>query len=282
MDNTADRIIPLDELNDFQVAEGDPDVRGWEVLSSDGRKIGEVDNLLVDTAAMKVRYLDVDIDDDLLEGKADRHILVPIGYARLDEDDDRIFVDALDSTSLRQIPEYRHEALTREYETNLQSHFGTGRTTGGTADQDFYAGEAYSDDRFYGSRRQGADEQRVTRSEEQLAIGRREQKTGEVAVDKRVETEHVREEVPLRHEEVTVERRPVEGGMGANARIGEDEEIRVPVTEEELVVEKRAVPKEEIVVRKRENIETETVEADLRKERIDVRREGDIDRSDER
>ena len=55
-------MVPLDQLDDFRVASGDPDVRGWEVVGSDGGKIGEVDELLVDTRAMKVRYLDVDLD----------------------------------------------------------------------------------------------------------------------------------------------------------------------------------------------------------------------------
>jgi uncharacterized protein (TIGR02271 family) len=269
-----------------------------------------VDNLLVDTAAMKVRYLDVDIDNDLLDG-TDRHILVPIGYARLDEDDDRIFVDSLNADSLRQIPEYRHETMTREYETSLRTHYdtagrstgtggGTGATTGATGltggfgesgrseatgttgrftdADDFYGNEAYQDDRFYGSRRNRDDERRVTRSEEELALGKRETRAGEVTVDKHVETEHVREDIPLRHEDVTIERRPVEGGMHGNARIEGDDEIRIPVTREELVVEKRVVPKEEIIVKKQEHTETETVEADLRREQVDIRREGDLDK----
>jgi uncharacterized protein (TIGR02271 family) len=287
MDGSQDRIVPLDQLDDYRVADGDPDVRGWDVLSSDGRKVGEVEELLVDRSALKVRYLDVQVDKDLLEGDSRRHILIPIGYARLDQDDDRIFVDTLDSTTLRQIPEYRREPLTREYEMSLRNHFdrdvtptaSTGMTGGDVGtDSDFYTGDMYSDDRFYGARRgQTGETERVTRSEEELRLGKREHQAGEVTVDRHVETEHVRESVPLRHEEVVVERRPVDGDYAATGRIGDAEEIRIPVNEEELVVEKRVVPKEEIVVRKQEHVETEVVEADLRKERIDVRGDGDVD-----
>lgn len=274
MANELDRVVPLDELDDFKVAEGDPDVRGWEVLSADGRKIGEVDNLLVDTAAMKVRYLDVDLENDLIEGDRDRHILIPIGYARLHEDDDQILVDSLKSTDVRTIPEYKHEPLTRDYETNVRQRFDTGFTAAGATDKDFYAHETYDEDRFFGSRREEG-ETRIPVSEEELAIGKREQRAGEVEIDKKVESRHVRENVPTRHEEVTVERRPATEGMSARARIEEDE-IHVPVTEEELVVEKRAVPKEEVVVKKRDVTDQETVEADLRKERVDVHSEGDV------
>jgi uncharacterized protein (TIGR02271 family) len=280
MDSAADRIVPLDELKDFQVAEGDPDVRGWEVLSADGRKIGEVDNLLVDRMAMKVRYLDVDIDDEHLTDGVDRHILVPIGHARLDEDSDHIFVDSLNSTNLIQIPAYSHEPLIREYETSLRQHFDRDFTTTPATNTDFYAHDSYDSDRFFDTRRD--NESTITRSEEELAIGRREQRAGEVDIHKRVETEHVRESIPTRREEVIVERRPIEdASMSTSPRIEEDE-VRIPVNEEELVVEKRTVPKEEIVVRKQERTENETVEADLRRERIDIDREGDVNFRDNR
>ncbi len=279
MDNRTDRIVPLDQMDDFKVAEGDPDVRGWEVLSADGSKIGEVDNLLIDPAAMKVRYLDVDIDDDLIGDDEDRHVLIPIGFARLDEDDDQIFVDSLDRATLSRIPAYRHEPITREYETSLHGYFGTDAQAAGTTGTGFYETDAFSDDRFYGARR-GDREERVTRSEEELAVGKREHRAGAVEVDKHVETEHVSREVPVRHEEVVVERRPADG-MSASGRIADDE-VRIPVTEEELVVEKRTVPKEEIVVRKQDRIENERVEADLRREKVDIHREGDVDVRDER
>ncbi|HEU0052581.1 MAG TPA: PRC-barrel domain-containing protein, partial [Longimicrobium sp.] len=79
-----DRVVPLNRLDDFKVADGDPDVRGWDVVAADGRKIGEVDELLIDTGAMKVRYLDVEVDRGMIAGGDDRHVLIPIGYARLE------------------------------------------------------------------------------------------------------------------------------------------------------------------------------------------------------
>jgi uncharacterized protein (TIGR02271 family) len=110
----------------------------------------------------------------------------------------------------------------------------------------------------------------LTLSEEELEIGKRRVPAGEVRVSKSVETERVREDVPVIREEVTVERHPVANGMRAgSADIGEDE-ITIPVTEEEVIAEKRAVVKEEIVARKREVEENRTVEADLRQETVDI------------
>lgn len=152
MNDPIDRVVPLDQLDDFEVAEGDPDVRGWEVLASDGRRIGEVDDLLIDVSAMKVRYLDVDLEGDLVGEGGDRHILIPIGYARLDESDDHIFVDSLSSTELRTMPVYDHAPLTREYETSVRQQFDRGYTET-PLDRDFYASDLYDADRFYSARR---------------------------------------------------------------------------------------------------------------------------------
>lgn len=155
MQDELDRVVPLDELDDYTVAEGDPDVRGWDVLSADGRKIGEVDNLLVDTAAMKVRYLEVDVDRDILQGSGDRHILVPIGYARLHEEDDQVLVDTLNSSDVMGLPEYHQAPLTREYESSVRERFDRGFTGAGPtgAGAEFYAGKGYDEDEFYRTRR---------------------------------------------------------------------------------------------------------------------------------
>ena len=61
-------VVPLRTLHNYRIAEGDPDVRGWEVLGADGNKIGEVDDLLVDTHALKARYLEVAPDLHTPEG----------------------------------------------------------------------------------------------------------------------------------------------------------------------------------------------------------------------
>ncbi|WP_420126351.1 YsnF/AvaK domain-containing protein [Longimicrobium sp.] len=116
---------------------------------------------------------------------------------------------------------------------------------------------------------------RLVLNEEQLAVGKREVEAGSVGVHKTVETQHVHENVQLRHEEVEVERRPITDGYvaGGNAMIGEDEEIRMKLHAEEAVVEKRVVPTEELVVRKREVVENQPIDATLRREHAEVDRE---------
>jgi hypothetical protein len=59
---TEATVAALRNLHGYKVAEGEPDVRGWEVAGGDGVRIGTVNDLLVDTAAGKVRYLDIELD----------------------------------------------------------------------------------------------------------------------------------------------------------------------------------------------------------------------------
>ncbi len=112
------------------------------------------------------------------------------------------------------------------------------------------------------------DELRVQRSEEELRADTREREAGRMNVRKRVRTEREQVRVPTRREEVDVERVPV-NEEGTGAEIGEDE-VSVPVVEEEVVVDKRPVVKEEVRVRKDVVQDEEVVEEDVRKEEVDV------------
>jgi uncharacterized protein (TIGR02271 family) len=113
------------------------------------------------------------------------------------------------------------------------------------------------------------DELKVQRTEEELRAGTREREAGEVRVRKNVRTDREQISVPTRHEEVSVERVPVEGREASEAEIGEDE-VTMPVTEDEVVVEKRPVVKEEIRIRKDAVQDEEVVEEDVRREEVDV------------
>src|SRR5829696_695865 len=130
-----------------------------------------------------------------------------------------------------------------------------------------------------GDRVTDEDEIRVQRSEEELVAGTREREAGSVKVRKRVRTDRERLSVPKKREEVSVERVPVEedrreaegrGGALESGIVEEDGEIRIPIIEEEIVVEKRPVVKEEIQLRKNVVEEEEVVEEDVRKEEVDV------------
>jgi uncharacterized protein (TIGR02271 family) len=121
--------------------------------------------------------------------------------------------------------------------------------------------------------------ERLELREEELRATKRPVETGEVRVRKDVVTEDKTIDVPVTREEVTVERHPA-SGRPASGDIKEGEEIRVPVREEEVRVEKTPVVKEEITVGKRQIQETETVRDKVRREEARVEGTGEVRRRD--
>ena len=226
----GDNLEPMSGLHNFKIEPGDPDPRGWSVVSTDGSSYGTVRDLLVDTSAMKVRHLIVDVDRSAGAGSDSSSVL-------------------LDVNSIEIRPDTR-QVLARDISAGR--HLGTGTDTYASSEQSTFTGE-----------------RTLTRAEEEVSVGKREVMRGEARVAKHVETEQVSTPVTRRHEELVVERRPVQEGMRADATISE-EEVRIPLMEEEVVVEKRPVVKEELVVGKRMVEERDTVETEVRREEFDI------------
>jgi len=121
----------MSELNDFEISPNNPDVRGWTLIGLDGERIGEVDDLIVDTEAQKVRYLAVEVDKDVARGK-EHHILIPIGAARLHKNDDNVLVEGLSRHTVATYPMFDGLTITPEYEHKLRSAMGIETATTGS------------------------------------------------------------------------------------------------------------------------------------------------------
>ena len=83
----ARRLVPLRDLDDYKVAEGEPDIRGWNVYTATGREIGDIDDLLVDVDMGEVVMVDIDLKRD------DRHSLAPIKAAWIDRPNRRVVLN---------------------------------------------------------------------------------------------------------------------------------------------------------------------------------------------
>lgn len=127
-------------------------------------------------------------------------------------------------------------------------------------------------------------EQTLTLHEERLVADKESVETGEVRVRKEVVTETKTIEVPVTREEVVIERHAVRAEDGVSrsgasdnlmaSEIREGEEIRIPLSEEEVHFEKRTVPVEEISVGKRQVVETRSATEELRHEEARVESTG--------
>lgn len=266
MESKQTRIAPLSEMTEFKVSSDDPDPRGWDVVAADGRTVGTVKDLLVDRDAMRVRYVEVELADGA------RRTLLPIGTAQLDDETDRVLFHELSPEQLAELPAYDYATFTREYETSVVTRFGPGGG-GATTSPWSYAAPHFDDDAFFRKRRNRyggmargeSFDAPLTRAEENasalseaeaLVVGT--QRTGQ---DRRANERRERE----------AQQGVGTDGAHATPPRADANEIVVPIVEEELVVETRPVVKEELVIRKETVTEMKTVEADVRKERLDVK-----------
>ncbi|HSK08763.1 MAG TPA: PRC and DUF2382 domain-containing protein [Vicinamibacterales bacterium] len=257
------------EMDNVEVSKEDPDIRGWDVTSADGQDLGEVKDLLVDTATMKVHAVEVELEGSRFNWNDNRRVVVPVDTLRINRDDDEVVISGMRKEEVGTLPIY-DPSWTR----------GTDDAAFGKRPEDRFdetAGHAgYGAEGYARSSEEirGGEREHLTRAEEELQVGKRDVHAGEVRVGKHVETEHVRQPVSLERERVNVERRPATGDVTNRDARFKDEEVVIPITEEEAVVEKRPVVKEEVVISKERVRDEDTVEADLRKERLDIKQEG--------
>jgi len=120
------------------------------------------------------------------------------------------------------------------------------------------------------------DEQAVQLREEELRVRKQPVQTGQVTVGKDVVEEKRTMDVPVTREEVTVERRPVERRPSDQPIDETSRTVKVPVSEERVEVEKRPVVYEEVGVNKRQVTETRSVSDTVRREEARIQREGDV------
>ncbi|MDT0649801.1 hypothetical protein [Autumnicola edwardsiae] len=136
-------LFHFSELSDYKISSKDPDIRGWDVKDSDNRVIGKVDNLLVNKDIEKVVYLDVEVDETIIEANHDpygrpanrdvhefvnkegeNHVIIPIGMVGINRVHKFIYTDTIDHRTFAETKRYRSgNPIDRGYEeTVLQSY----------------------------------------------------------------------------------------------------------------------------------------------------------------
>ncbi|MER7623370.1 PRC and DUF2382 domain-containing protein [Streptomyces sp. NPDC126503] len=274
-----------------------PAVLDHPVYDAEGKKIGDAKHVFVDDATGRPAWVTVKtglfgshesfvpIKDAAM---VEDHLEVPYPKDRV-KDAPHVDVDGgghLDAREERRLYEYYgiawDDAWARANQPGeggwAHGQAGTADTTGtagmtGAAGTAGMAGTAGTDamDTREASMRGGDDA--MTRSEEEMHVGTERVETGHVRLRKYVVTENVQQTVPVRHEEVVVEREPITDANRDQALSGPEiteAEHEVTLHEERPVVETRTVPVERVSLRTDEVTDEETVTGQVRKEHIEV------------
>jgi uncharacterized protein (TIGR02271 family) len=251
--------------------------RGRDLVDNDGDKIGSIDDIYLDRETDQPEWAVVTTG---LFGT--KRTFVPLSEAQTHEDGVRV---PYEKATVKDAPKIDPDGeLSRSEEQTLYQHYGREYTdyddTSGLLDRDRDRDRDLDRDTTRGEvGGPGTDtsgrntDSAMTRSEEELRVGTTEREAGRVRLKKYVVEDQVTETVPVRREEVRVEREPITDANRGDALDGPDiseEEHEVTLHSEEPVVEKRTVPKERVRLEKDVETEQREVSDTVRSERIDV------------
>lgn len=295
--------MSLHKIKDF-----DPDYRehfdntdliGFDLYSGND-KVGSVENILVDDRG-SFRYFVINTGIWILGKKT----LLPIGRARIDAKSHRVYADGLSRAQVESLPEYDENSdVNYDQEERIRGAYRTTATTAGVAtvlpgtatgtapttspgmaapsspaptprpatNRDNY--DYKQDSALYDLN--DRDHQNLKLYEERLIASKTRRKTGEVAIGKRVETETAKVNVSLDKERVVIDRKPgnAKAVTPGEANFQSGEVARMEVYEEIPDIRKEAFVREEVSIRKEVDHETVQAQEQLRREELNVDKEG--------
>ena len=267
--------------------------RGQDLHDTSGEKIGKVEEIYLDAQTGAPEWALV--NTGLFGTKS---TFVPLRDAT---DDGGTLQVPYDKAQVKDAPKMDPDGeLSKDEEAGLYEHYGldysrqrsdsglpeggAGTGTAGTGaagtDRDRKDADRTTDGEHAGTTGHGAPGgggDAMTRSEEELDVGTSQRESGRARLRKYVVEDEVTKTVPVKREEVRVEREPITDANAGAATDGpaiSDQEHEVVLHEEEVVTEKRAVPKERIRMDKETVTDEQQVSETVRKEQVDVDDDG--------
>ncbi len=262
--NRPNDLRPLGDMGDWHVAEGEPDIRGWDVVDTNGNKVGTADDLMFsESAGAAIMAL---VSHGGFLGMGGEKTLVPIDRLDLDMDNDQaVFNGSQDD--LKNAPRYRDQSR----------DFGPF--------YDYWSGRRMPEGHEMPEGREMRGETRVIPEiEERLEVGKRAEQVGEVTIHKEVETHPETARATVKRTTVHVLRRDV--GPGREVRPGEQvlregETVTIPVVEEKLVAEVKLEVVGEVVITPETETREEEVTREVRREHVEVEASGEAEVEEE-
>ena len=257
--------------------------RGQDLYDSSGDKIGKIEEIYLDAESGEPEWALV--NTGMFGTKSS---FVPLRDA---SDDGGSVSVPYDKSQVKDAPKMDPDGeLSRDEEAELYRHYGLDYSESRLPTRALPEGGAGDDRPDLDGDRTGdatgttgrdtsgpTTDDAMTRSEEELRVGTTERESGRARLRKYVVEDEVTKTVPVKREEVRIEREPITDANVDAATGGpaiSEEEHEVVLHEEEVVAEKRAVPKERIRMEKDVETDEQQVSETLRKEQVDVDGEG--------
>jgi len=244
---------------------GGDDIKGYDVYAGNNEKIGSVYDALIDEQG-SFRYFVIDTGFWVFGKK----VLVPMGKVQIDYDRHRLMVAGMTKEEVERMPEYNDNmTIDYDYEERVRNSYRP--TAAAAAAKPAYDRNNYTYD--HDAELYHPQDQKIKLYEERIVTNKNRQKTGEVAIGKKVETQTAQVSVPIEKERVVIERTTptstTEVTPGATA-FQEGEVARMEVYEETADIQKQAFVREEVNIRKEVTQENVTSSETIRREELDV------------
>ncbi len=230
---------------------------GFTARNDKGEKIGTVDDYIMD-GENRLRYLVVSTG---LWGLG-KNITIPAGMAQVDDRAKEVVFSGITRQQAEQLPAYdANRGFDEEYESQLMRIYYPKQephlTPKGQLDYERY--------------NQFCIPERIQLLEERLQIQKRAELEGNVVIGKHVESREETIDVPVSHERVVIEHKPVSEATQATEGMNlHEESFTVPLYKEEIEVTKHPVIAEEVTIRKEKETETRTVRETVGREKLDI------------
>ena len=247
--------------------------RGRTAVDTDGSKLGKIEEIYLDAETRRPEW--ALIQTGMFGNKSS---FMPLEGATADGDDVKA---PYTQAQVKDAPQMDPDGeLSQRDESALYSHYGIAYDES-RSDSGLPEGGASTGERTHRSEEQGTvghdtsgptTDDAMTRSEEELRVGTASRESGRARLVKHVVTEDVTQTVPVQREEVRVEREPITDANRGDATAGGEltsEEHEVVLHEEEVVVDKQAVPKERVRLDKDVVTDEQQVSETLQKEQIE-------------
>lgn len=239
---------------------------GATVYGSGGDKIGRAGQVFLDDETGAPEWVTVQTGSF-----GANESFVPLQGARYEDGDLHV---PYDKDTIKAAPNVDVDAghLSEQEEERLFEHYGRGYGTGSVGEG---TGRGQAETGVDTSRGEfsGAEDSAMTRSEEQLRVGTERREAGRARLRKYIVTEQQSVTVPVQREEVRLEREPITEGNRDAAVAGpelSEAEHEVVLHEEQIVVDKQAVPVERVRLGTETVTEDKRVTEQVRKEQIET------------
>ncbi len=247
-------LAPLHDLDNWKVADGEIDPRGLILIGRGDQELGTIETLLASPTTRKAHFAIVDPT-----GSSDK-FAVPLDDVRFDMKNRRAYAP-IAMANFADAPAYT--ATGTDYDAS-NTYWTKAVAAEPVAATDRYDQHNKADDV-------------IQLREEELHVNKDRVQAGEVRVGKHVVSEEKSVTVPVEHEEVVVTRHAVDRPADPSQIGADSATVSVPVMAEQVSTSVTAKVVEEVEVGKRVVQEEKTVSDTVRKERLDLDNDGNVE-----